>query len=421
VIKLPDIPGDANFTRITAAFLPVQGKSAPAQLSQTSKIKKNGGSEETFDVSIAVPVTPTNITLRLEGGEVFWTFNNTLSEAYYDLPDLAEQVNLYLDRLTAQGGKPQGALELAFLIEAGSAGEAKIGLYEIAYSRLKTASWLNPLDQTTRVDRNIELDFGDIHRLELERIQEMPGSPVVLREVRLDVGGEVGPERLLGQVVAHDQRAFAAISSDYSLAQEFTLPVKANCAGISGLFTPDGEAEVEVYVEIQPDLNGAPAAGQPLAQGKLVLTPDPEGAANNWSLARFNAPVALEAGKPYWCLVRGVQGRAWLALQEQEGSYLTATRFNRGGQFWKSAGAAAQAALPLLRVVYLPDIDNQAAAVVLRLQGTNVSQATDPAPAAQGYALAAPPGLEGAVTLEIESHAQGSLSIANIIQEYVLK
>jgi hypothetical protein len=116
--------------------------------------------------------------------------------------------------------------------------------------------------------------------------------------------------------------------------------------------------------------------------------------------------------------VKGIRGKTLLALQPQPDTYLADTRLNRGGQLWKPFGRGGQGTPALLRLVYLPEIDNQTAAVTLSVQGTGVRQPFDPTPQASPVVLALPAQTPLPPVLIIESQAQGTLSLANVVQEY---
>jgi hypothetical protein len=416
IIELAGIPADANMTQLTAGLVAAKEDADAGHVEQKSTVERAGDQPVSLTVQVQAPTSPTNLAVRLEGGEIFWTFANTLTpERSYNFPDLAEEVNKYLDRLQKEAGEVQLPLKLPFLIKSDSAGKVRIAVYpQILYSRLKTQGWTNELDGTTRVDRNLTLDFATMQDLPLD---PLAASAIVLHEIRLDIGGAFGPERLLGRAERHDQREFATISSDYALAQGFVLSMPIQCAGVSGLFTT--AAEAEIYVEIQHDNHGFPAADGPLAQSNLSLAAPEPGANLAWTFAPFAAPADLQAGIPYWLIIKGVRGKVRLALQAQEEMYLTNLLVNRGGQLWKPLGPATQQSLPLLRLVYLPEIDNQTAAITLRVQGTSLQQALDPTPEARNVTLTVSGQSSGPAILVVESQAQGVLSVANIIQEYI--
>ena len=415
IVRLSDdILGDVSFTKISAALLPQAEGTQPLKLTQKSTVSEDGGSSKTFDIDIDASTSPTNLSVRLEGGDAFWTFANVLTADRYNFPDIAEPVNKYLDRVQAEFGTVDVPLELPFRIKTTSGGNVKIGIYAIEYVRIKTESWPNELDGTLRVDRNLSLDFAQAEAIALEPMEN--ASELTLSRIRLDVGGEFGPERLLGHTEQHDNKEFATINHEYAMAQGVMLEIPIQCVGLTALI--HNEAEAEVYVEIRDDETGSPAMAAPLAK-TTVTVPAPESNSHRkWTYAGFESPVNLKADVPYWVVIKGIQGRILQALQAQKDTYLTTTLVNRGGQLWKPFHGNQALSHPLVRIVYIPEIDNQSAAVTLRLQGTDIRQLFDPLPEAQNIVLQPPRDMPLPPVLMVESQGRGTLNLANIIQEY---
>ncbi len=413
-VKLPaDVPRDADFTAVKASLRPAAG-GAPAPLEQTSVVTEGSGAPKTFKVDVTTPAAATSgLSLRLAGGDVFWTFSNPLASGDITLPELSEEINAYLDRVQLETGEVPHPIELPFLLTSQAGGKATIAIESLSYSRLKTQEWDNELDGTTRVDRNLELDFGATLTLPLERLAIQRGESLALRQIRLDVGGEFGRERMLEGPAAHDGRQFATVTNEYALAQSFELEIAVRCAGVSALL--HSAAEAEVYVEIQGEETGAPAQGEPLAQGRLELAPTAEPEAAGWSFVRFDVPADLQPGVPYWLVIKGIRGRMQLAAAGAGASYLRRTLVHRGGKSWKRF--APQAAALFLRLVYLPAIDNQSAAVTLGLGTPAGRRPLDPTPEGDSLTLPAAAGA-GRPELVIESQARGTLSLANVVLEY---
>jgi hypothetical protein len=71
----------------------------------------------------------------------------------------------------------------------------------------------------------------------------------------------------------------------------------------------------------------------------------------------------------------------------------------------------------MLRIVYLPGIDNQGAAVEIAVAGAG-EQAVDPQAAPSTLSFAFKERSASPVVIEVTSHARGALTIANVIQEY---
>lgn len=421
IIPLPDVPRNADIKSLKA-FIDIR-KDASAQTSsvkQTSEVKEGDSDPKTYNVDITLPDLPMNISVKLDGGEVFWTFAGREMEGERELPDFTEQVNDYLDRLPANVEE----VALKFLVKSDGPGRVKITVKDVNRTEIQTQSWPNPLDNTVRLDRNFQLDFGGVEKVTVDAYAGKTKLPLSLSAIRVDVGGEFGPERLLGGFEAHRGVEFATVSNDYSLAQGFNIgkELTANsmrCAGVTGAFQADAEAEL--YVEIQSDAGDFPASGAPLAKSNLTLSPDQGLGSGRWAFAKFEAPVDLNPETAYWIVVKGIRGRARLGLQSQPGSYLQRAAVNRGGRLWKDLSRPftgdAPPAAALLRLVYLPEIDNQSSAVEISVEGA--IERLDPKPEAQTLSLSLPAGRgAGKAVIIVKSHARGSLSIANLIQEY---
>jgi len=416
VVPVPGLPLNANIKKLAAAIeIQKDDTAEKASFKQESVIEEAGGPKRTFKVDIAMPELPRNISVRLDGGEVFWSFADAAVQGAYELPDFVEHVNTYLDKLPAESQE----VILKFLLKADGPGEVKITIRDMEYSVIQTQSWINSLDDTIRLDRTFQLDFGSIERVPLDAFAD--GEALSLSEIKIDIGGEFEPERLLGPVEAQDGREFATISGDYALAQSIkfgkSLSGKAiRCVGVAGPFQVDADAEL--YVETQSDAAGSPSAGAPLAKSNLTLVAAEAGDSKPWSFARFEGPVDLNPDTPYWVVIKGIRGKARLGLKWQAEEYLQQILFNRGGQMWKSfSRASGPASAAMLRLVYLPGIDNQTAAIEIGLEGTQASERLNPGQQTQTISLDVPARMKQAV-LVIKSHARGTLSIANVIQEY---
>lgn len=427
------LPPNANVESVMAKVHVADAAGSPTQ----DKIGVNitgGEAPGQYTVAVDQPVRPRNVQLQLQDGEVFWTSGGVLSAVSYDLPDFATALNTYLD--TANVTAP--LTELPFLLTSDTPGKVGIEIISLHYSQVKTQTWSNPLDGTLRVDRNLALSFGTVEPLVLDPLTEQIGQAVQLQALRMDVGGQFGPDRLLGSIEIHDGRQLATISSDYALAQGFTLSstlVKSpcRCTGITCFFTAADKAEL--YVELQKDANGYPASDAPMAQANLTFTPpDRPDEPQPWTFAKFATPVELQTGIGYWIVVKGVRGQVHLGLQaipQGDEETLPVRRdtlyINRGGQIWKSLFRTTPVPpiVALLGVVYLPGSDDQTAAIQLTVTGapaggTPVSQRIDPGREPQTIHLPTAEANWNRVVLEIRSQAAGTLSIANVIREYRL-
>jgi hypothetical protein len=422
-VSLPGVPLNADIKNLKAKIEIQPGDEAEkGSITQTSTVQRGSDEGQTYNVNIEVPALPRNLSLRLDGGEAFWTSSSATVAGTYDLPDFIEQANSFLDKLPAGSTK----VDLVFLIKSDGPGQVKITVDEgsLRYSTIQTQTWPNPLDDTVRLDRNLELDFGKIERVPLDALAGERGR-LSLARISADVGGQFGAERLFTNVATHSGKEFATISNDYSLAQAFGLTeaiVSTNkplhAAGVAGLFQVDDK--LELYVEIQEDSSGFPSAKPPLAKSNLTLVADREHQVSQWSFAGFEQPIDLKLDTPYWMVFKGIQGKALLALGQASEDYLGRVVVNRGGQLWKSinrrnpTGTAA-----LARLVYLPEIDNQLAAIEIGIEGVTSPERLTPGEA-QSISLKPTGASSTAPVIIIKSHARGTLTIANVIQEYEL-
>ena len=420
-VSLP-VPLNADIKTLKAK---IEIRPAPASekqtLQQTSTVKEGTDQPKEYKVDIELPAVPRSLTLRLDGGDVFWTSSTTIVEGSFELPDFVEQTNAYLDKLPAETEN----VALVFLVKSDGPGQVKITVDKesLEYSVIQTEAWPNPLDETIRVDRNLQLEFGSVERIPLSALARNPDGKLALTKLTADIGGSFGVERLFTNVADHDGREFATISSDYSLAQSFVLTPEIvgtnkplHVAGVSLLLQV--EARTELYVEVQADDGGVPSTKPALAKSNLTI--EPEKKTTQWFLARFDQPADLSLDTAYWIVVKGIQGKALLALGGPSEAYLEAVFVNRGGQLWKTfSRRKAVVSNALVRLVYVPEIDNRSASVEIGIEGVEELQRVDPQQEPQTIALEAPAAFKVAEpVIVIKSHAQGTLTLANVIQVY---
>jgi hypothetical protein len=408
-VLVPDLPANGDVKSITAHLDVADDTDAPPPQPTSVTIKQGSSPPLTMEVTPGIPTRPRNVTVRLEEGEPIWSFGDTLVNNRYELADFAAQANAYLDKVNPADTQ----VTLNFLVKSDTPGKVNIAIGPKTVTRLQTQTWTNELDQTVRLDRNLELDFGDRWEITLHAVEA--SGPPPLERLRLDVGGAFGAERLLGAIRVHAGGQYATVSPDYSIAQQFSLDIGVEAAGVSGLLGVDDDAEV--YVELQPDQAGVPAADAPLARATAAIVASEDGSAS-WVYAQFESPARLEAGTPYWIVVKGVSGAARLGIEAPVVHYLNALLVNRTGRLWKPFAPSTRDALAsMLRVVYLPGIDSQSAAVEIAVAGAD-EQAVDPQAAPSTLSFVFKERSASPVVIEVTSHARGALTIANIIQEY---
>src|SRR5688572_19908422 len=377
-VTVPDLPVNADVHRITATLTVTAYGSA--EHVQPVTIKEGTGEPRRFEVGVDSTPGLRNVQVKLQGGQPIWTRSGAVAAGTYDLPDFAAQANAYLDQARIAGA----AAVFQFLVTSDADGSVSISISPgFAYSLLQTQSWKNDLDSTVRVDRNLTLEFNSVEVLPLDSIA---ASRAIRRAaIRLDAGGQFGPDRLLGTVAEFDGRQRATISPDYSLAQQFRLaPTIARsavrCSGISAYLECDAPAEL--YVELQPDADGLPAMAAPLAKATCAVTPPQKGTPQLWTFASFATPAELNLDAPYWIVIKAVRGAARLGLATAASSTAPApvaygnTLISRGGDRWKCLapsverrGGCSSTVVALAGVVYLPDPDSQTAAIHLAVSG----------------------------------------------------
>ena len=440
---------DVKQIKVTLVVSTDTGTSPPPN---TLYVKEGQGAERTFEVSAKGPPGLSNITVRLDPGEIFWTYAGLLAPGSHPIPvDFSAQANAYLDQ-TAHGA---GTVALKFMIKSDSPGRVRIQIDILEFTLLQTQTWPNELDGTLRTDRNINLDFNSEERLLLTPIAPIDGHAPVLAQVRMDVSGQLGPERLLESLADPAHGEFCTISSEYSLARGFILNpdvVKGGsvqCVGFSAYLHQDAEAEIyaELQVDAAPSPNREvasgstlasaltnPASGAPLAKASLVITPlserqvQPNG---RWVFVRLESAADLRVGLPYWLVIRGIRGQVYLGLRPAaEQAVVQAIReehlrINRGGQLWKPLQRGTENSIrSRLALVYLPSPDNNMAAVSVSIETPDSpagadSALVDPGTQTQTLSIAlnkvAP--TKGAI-LVVRSNAAGAFTVANVIQEY---
>jgi hypothetical protein len=424
VVDVPKLSPHANVGKITATLTVVDDGQTGAQ--QTTSVGITEGKEPQRTVQVSVDVVPgiRNAQIRLLGGAVFWTHSGAVPAGAYAIPDFSAQVNAYLDKYQSQDGN----VALQFMVKSDTDGSVSIAIEDVESSLLQTQSWKNDLDSTFRVDRILKVTFNQVMQLPIDPVNP-PSGKASVSTVRLDADGQFGADRLLGAVEMHDGRNSATVSQDFSIAQGVT-PVKEllkkaiQCTGVAGYFEADDQAEL--YVELQNEQSSAPMSGAPLAKANLKFSPPEKHDTQPWTFAKFEKPAELKPDTPYWIVVKGVRGSLRLGLRtpiSATSDPVPVTRggllLNRGGQIWKSFGGPAAPPLEaLLSLVYVPEPDNQTAATEISIAGGGPSQRFDPQSVAK--TLTFPFSDAAAPVLIIESRALGSLTIANVIQEYTV-
>jgi hypothetical protein len=426
-VTVPGLPVNADLRSITAK-LQVTALGSAEQVRPVS-VKEGSAPARKFEIGVDSTPGLRNVQVRLQGGQPIWTRGGAVPAGTYDLPDFAAQANAYLDQASIAGD----SVVFQFLVSSETDGGVAISVTPgFTYSLLQTQSWKNDLDSTVRIDRNLPLEFNSVEILPLEPIAA--ARAIVRSAIRLDAGGQFGPDRLLGEVVEFDGREMARVSPDYSVAQQVRLSPgiaksSLRCSGISAFLECDAPAEL--YVELQPDAGGTPAAGGPLAKATCALEPPQPGAPQLWTFAGFDGQAELNLDVPYWVVVKAVRGEARLGLRTRRDDPSAPVVYgdamvNRGGDKWKCLAPVpgrrdgCGPVVALAGIVYVPDPDSQTAAVHVQIVGSSAEQKFDPAAQPQRIDLSLAGDGYPQATLVIRSHARGLLTLANVVQEYAL-
>jgi hypothetical protein len=425
-VAVPALRRNANVHRITATLLVADAESVPPSEPTVATVDSTASEEkDTVSVTVATPLRPRNVVLKLDGGTPFWTHATALTDRAYPLPDFSAAVNDFLDRADL----PDDLVSLRFLVRSDTPGLVGIVIdpASVDATLIKLEQWTNAIDRTIHLDRALTVDFAGVEEIPLGVVDAPPTGRVALLGVAVDVSGTVGAERLLGDVPASETTEFATINAEYAVAQATAPGAALQCVGVSALLAADGTAPARVYIELQADEHGTPMTSPPLARAEVALPPSPTGVAT-WVYVPFDRPGALIADKIYWVVVRGIQGSARLALEVASGAFATGVVMNRGGQHWRAVTPRAAAAM--LRLVYLPGPETASSAVeiqVARAQGPGdnaaplVRRRVDARPAVQNVVLSLEPALAlTPLKLVVRSHARGTVRLANVSQEYTV-
>jgi hypothetical protein len=423
-VTVNGLPANANVHKITASLMVMSDGSAG--LSTPVGVQEGSNPERTFNVNVNNGPGLRNVEVKLQGGtSPIWTQPGPVSAGTYQITDFASQANAYLEQ-----AKLTGATVLQFLVKSDADGSVFININPgFEFTLLQMQSWKNDLDSTFRIDRNLQLEFNSIEELPLDAI----AGNISRSAIRLDAGGQFGPDRLLGEVESWDGRQHTTVSADYSVAQRIVLNpdvVKKTIKGSGIVLYLSSEQPADLYVELQSDANGSPAIGVPLAKSNVSYKPPQTGERQQWTLASFDSPADLHLDAAYWVVVKAARGDARLGLVASTAPGPPVLRrgitVNRGGERWKclvsprATNSCDSSVAALVGLIYVPDPDNQTAAVQVLVSNSSIEQRLDPS----GQPKTAVLNLEGdkrpQATLVVRSHARGMLTLVNVVQEYTL-
>lgn len=414
-VAAPGLPRNADVKTCTAQLVVWDADSSASSTTNVA-VKKGADAAVPYAITVDAPTRPRNVTLRLEGGEVFWR-QGDLTELTYDLPDFAPAVNAYLDKLGAEGD-----VALRFLLTSDTPGQVGIRRLTFDATRIQTQTWENPADQARRVDRSFEIGFGDVLDADLSPLPE-DGSRRRVRALSVDLSGQIDPERSLGNATLDlGQGEFATVGSDFSAAQAVRSGLALACTGAVVALVNTGPASI--YAALHVDDDGQPnTATAPVAESRSDL--EPGDGVTTWRTLKWDAPATLDPNQRYWLVLRAIQGEAWLAVTRAAIRPLEQFRISRGGAFWRQlVNDSADGACGLVRLLYLPGPENPSSPVDLVLRSAAngdplVRAPAEPAPQPKPLRIEVPGGgATGGVRLELHASGRGSVTLANLIQEY---
>jgi hypothetical protein len=425
-VAVPGLPLNANIQNITATLTVISADAG----AQATSVGIADGNEAPRNIKVSVDAAAgiRNVQVRLNKGPAFWSHSGLLpvSSTPVVIPDFSEQANAYLDKFQSKDGK----VTLQFMVKSDLAGTVRIDIQSelLTYTLLKTQSWQNPLDSTVRVDRTLNVIFNQIATLPIDPVSPPAGRQVQVSFIHLDAGGKFSADRLLGPVEVHDGRDYATVGQDFSVAQNVIFKknifkTAIQSTGVAGYF--EAEVKAEFYIEFQNDQFGSPASGAPLATANVSFVPADKGDPQAWTFARFQKQTELKPDTPYWIVAKGVHGSVRMGLRTSPSPNANAAvargglLLNRGGQIWKPLTNVVSPPMEaLLSLIYVPQTDNQTAAIGISVGGA--TQQIDPQASAKTIAFPIATAFSGTPVLMIESRAIGSLTVANVIQEYHL-
>jgi hypothetical protein len=418
-VSVDGLPLNADVKRCTGKIHPgvLSRTSAPARSSTGVSITGPGNDTKDYTIAVDAPTRPRNVTVRLDGGDVFFRFGDQMTANEYALPDFSANVNAFLDAYA--GPLP---VRLRFIVTSDSTGSADIVLDPLDFTRIQTQTWVNAADGTTGAEKPFELDFGDLRDAELLALPA-DGSQERLVALSYDVTGEFGPERTLGEATLHHAtNEFASIGSDFGVAQRVRANVDTQVTGVA--LAISNEIAATLYVGLHSDLDDLPDAGSP-ALGESQVAIDAGDGTPRWCYATLQAPVMLRAGEPAWIVCRGIQGSARLAVARTDVAFLDHFRISRGGHLWRTFSQSdPHTPRGLARLVYLPDAENGAAAAELLLvsastRDVHATSPLDPTAQLTSQRLTLTGVTAGDhIVATIRSNARGTLTLRKVIQEY---
>jgi hypothetical protein len=422
-VKLRDLPRSITVKRIRAdiTIRPTQSTNAGQPVTQKSTVKEAQGSSRSLEVTIAPPLGPSSLDVRFEGGASFWNFSNLpMMIGTHDLPDFADYVNTHLDGISGSDAI------LTFLVKADGPGTATIRVKSLDYTVIQTQTWPGPGGGAVRRDRDFTVSLGEVTTVPLDAPSDQIGNRHSLAVVSLDIRGELGPERLLPDIIMPDRQQFVTVSTEYSIAQELSIPAETfqskkpiEVVGVVCSFL--AETEGQIHVALHPDASGMPTESSPIAHAASVVVSVDKSKTSAVTFIQFDRPVSIQIETTYWVVFKGIQGSIQLGLSSSQHSYIKAILTNRGGQYWKSLERNDLEHKTATHLVYVPGAEHQIPPIELLLDDMPVPFAVKVGTTVDTVQLSVPQtrSTGGVTNLTIRSRAQGRFNISNVTQEYL--
>lgn len=282
------------------------------------------------DISaVGIVSPPTNLTVAIEGGPVFYTRTGDLVEAV-TTPDFSMLLQGMLGDLPLENG----CSVVPFVVGSDSISRLDLDLdLEFTIAVSGTPEGLATVRTDYRYDGSPTTPQG------LLGIAVPPGMVAVPGGTAGRAQGGFEASKVVFGALTPTVTEHVAISPRGPLAQPFTLPAAA-VAGSVDLLLGAVTAEATLTVDVMTDLDGKPGRTSRLARtAELTLSRDTAGSPT-WLNVPLPAELELPAGVRHWLLVQVREGAAtWAAGAAPEPLQRTAD----GGLSWRAvAGLGAR-------------------------------------------------------------------------------
>lgn len=315
--------GSGTFSLSDSVMLPrigVTGLRTPSPLSNP-------------DVSqLWVSSPPSNVTVAIEGGPVFFSHIGDLMEPA-TTPDFADLLHGMLSGLD-QG---HGCVLVPFVLHSDTIARLDVTL-EIDYAVESTAS----ADGVRTVAAQYAYDGTPVPGQGMLAVSAPPGMVAVPGGTTGRAQGAFAESRVVfGPVTEASAAELVTVAAGQSLAQQITLPVTTVASSVDLLLTAVS-ADVELAVDVVDDLDGKPGRASLLGGSADIRFTRDDAGSPTWLNVPLPSQTEFAAGSTCWVVVQARVGTAaWsaaAAADEQPPSPgLQAT--TDGGLSWRAASA----------------------------------------------------------------------------------